>query len=99
MKTRLYMGDFLRLNQGDGKFILGWFPSHYEHSKRLKPELLNDLRERDKALLILENEKGDNEFVEVDGFHNGKVWVDAKTQPLRELIEKEMKKSKFFVAG
>ena len=98
MKPRVYNG-FLKLKQGDGKFILGWFPSHYKHSRRLTPELIGELKKKDKALLILENESGDSELVEVDGFQKGLDYIDGITPLLRQVIEKEMKKSKFFVAG
>jgi hypothetical protein len=100
MKVRKYK-SMLKMTMDNGRYILGWFPSHYNFGRNSAIEVnkLLDLKKRNKALMILENDEGYAELIEVDGFVNGLTWVDAQTKPLREMIIAEAKKSKFYLEG
>ena len=98
-KPRLYNGSFLKVEKPTGGHILGWFPSHSSYAAAIASDTLFRLREENKALMIIEDDNGDSSLVEVHGFSTAEEWIEAKTPRTRKIIEEEIKKSKYYLAG
>ena len=95
-KPRLYNGSFLKVEKPSGGHILGWFPNHSAYNGSVADTTLERLKREDKAILVIENDNGNSILVEVPGLETASEWREGKTKRTRELIEEEIKKSKFY---